>query len=394
MYCPSCACELPAVAKFCVRCGALTGFVGAATATKPPVSDTLELAPAGRPDNTSEDAYCGKCGTKTVGGNQFCTRCGNSLHVDGPLGSLSLPTNPSFEAHESGFTPAQSGVHQNSETSPVEESIAAGSVLTPTPTGQDTTFAPLTEPAFTVDSSFVGTAGTAEINPPVVQFVLLALGTMLSISVIAFAVADDIARSGLSIWIPLLFAVFVLPFLLYYDGKTLGTLKRLGGANEAVGQARRGLLKQSIVFGVLFVIIASTIGYFIGVSGSETQRLITDLNKYAEIAKRIGAQRNAAEPNVAAHVAMYDKLEPDVQSYARICSALHDELVVYDGKYPAQHKNTEATLHEVDREANRANLLLQEIKVARAMKYLDVVQQWTFWDSNMKPLLAQEDALN
>lgn len=314
--------------------------------------------------------------------------------MDGPLGSLSPATNPPFEAHESGLTPAQSGVHQNSETSPVEESIAAASVLTPTPTGQDTTFAPLTAPAFTVDSSFVRSAGTAEINPPVVQFVLLALGTMMSISVIAFAVADDIARSGLSIWIPLLVAIFVLPFLLYHDGKMLGSLKRLSIANDAVGQAGRGLLKQSIVFGVLFVIIASTIGYSIGVSGSETQRLITDLDKYAEIAKRIGEQRNAAEPNIAAHVAMYDKLEPAVQSYARICSALHDELVVYDGKYPAQHKNTEATLHEVDREANRANLLLQEIKVARAMKYLDVVQQWTFWDSNMKPLLAQEDALN
>ena len=153
-------------------------------------------------------------------------------------------------------------------------------------------------------------------------------------------------------------------------------------------------MRQSIVFAFLFIIIASTIGYFIGISGSETQHLLADLNKYAEIAKRIGEQRNAAEPNVAAHIAMYDKLEPDVQAYSTICSVLHSELVVYDGKYPAQHTNTETTLHEVDREANRADLLLQEIKVARGMKFLDIVQQWTAWDSNMKPLLAQEDALN
>ena len=69
------------------------------------------------------------------------------------------------------------------------------------------------------------------------RFVLLTLGAILVLSVIAFAVTDDIARGALAVWIPLLAAVFVLPFLLYHTGKARGTLKRLGVENEMVGRA-------------------------------------------------------------------------------------------------------------------------------------------------------------
>jgi hypothetical protein len=394
VYCPSCACELPAVAKFCVRCGTLTGFVATTTATRPYVSDTVGSAPFGTPDHTGEAAYCGKCGTKAVGGNQFCTRCGNSLNTDDAPGSPSPFTYSPFEARESGFTPAQSDVHQSSETSPVEKNIGATNVPPRTPPGQDMVLAPLTEPAFTVGSRFVGTAGITEINPPVVRFVLLALGTMRSISVIAFGVADDIARSGLSIWIPLLVAIFVLPFLLYHAGKTLGSLKRLSFANEAVGQARIRLLRQSIVFGVLFLAIASAVGYAIGTSGNETLRLIADEDRYTKIGDRISEQRNSAANTLAGQIAMYDKLEPDVRTFAAICATLHEELTVYDEKFPGQHQTTGASLHHIDNGAKRAALLLQQIEVARRIAPLNEPQQWIVWKSDMQPLLDQENALN
>ena len=394
MYCPSCACELPAIAKFCVRCGALTGFV-AATATRPYDADTLEPASVLRPDHTGGHAYCGKCGTKAVEGNQFCTRCGNSLHEDDAPGSTSPVANSPFEAHEFDFAPTQSaGVRESSETAPTEGTIAAANVSTSFSASSGITVTPLTEPAFTEASSFVEAAGTTTIDPPVVRFVLLVLGSMMTISVIAFSVADDIARSGLSVWFPLLVAVFVLPFLLYQDGKTLGILKRLSVANEAVGQARVRLLRQGIIFGVLFAIIASAVGYAIGNSGNETRHLLADEDRYSEIGKRIGQQRNSAASTVPAQIAMYDKLEPDVRAYATICAMLHSELTVYDEKYPAQHHGTEASLRNVDNEAKRADLLLQEIQVARRISSLDDTQQWTVWQSDMKPLLDQEDALN
>ena len=96
----------------------------------------------------------------------------------------------------------------------------------------------------------------------------------------------------------------------------------------------------------------------------------------------------------AAQIAMYDKLEPDVRAYADHLHNLHSELTVYDGKYPAQHQSTETDLHNVDDEAKRAAPLLQEIEVARRLNSLGDTQQWTVWQSDMKPLLDKEDALN
>jgi hypothetical protein len=272
--------------------------------------------------------------------------------------------------------------------------MAAAEVLPPINTTPDMAGAPSTEPAFTIASPCGEAAVTTGIDPPVVRFVLLALGTMMTVSVIAFAVADDIARSALSVWIPLLVAVFVLPFLVHHAGKTLGILKRLSVANEAVGQARTRLLKQSIVFGVLFAITASAVGYAIGSSGNETHQLLADEDRYSEIGKRIGQQRNSAASTVPAQIAMYDKLEPDVRAYATICATLHSELTAYDEKYPAQHQTTEVSLHNVDDEAKRAALLLQEIEVARRLNSLGDTQQGTVWQSDMKPLLDKEDALN
>jgi hypothetical protein len=317
------------------------------------------------------------------------------LHADDAPGSSTLLTHSTAEVRETEFTPSLPvAVHHSFETLPIEETMAAADVLTPVATIPDLAGAPSTGPALTGAGPCVEAAVTTEIDPPVVRFVLLALGTMMAVSVIAFAVADDIARSALSIWIPPLVAVFVLPFLMYHVGKTLGSLKCLSVANEAVGQARTRLLRQSIVFGLLFAITASAVGYGIGTSGYETRRLLADEGRYVEIGKRITEQRNSAASTVPAQIAMYDKMEPDVRAYAAICATLHSELTVFDGKYPNQHQTTEASLHNIDSEARRADLLLQEIGVARRIASLDDAQQWNVWKSDMQPLLDREDALN
>ncbi|MGD0155816.1 MAG: hypothetical protein ABSB50_06945 [Terracidiphilus sp.] len=299
------------------------------------------------------------------------------------------------EAHEAEFTPSPpAAVRHGPEILRIQETMAAADVSAPFTGTSDAADGPLIGPASSGVIPYAEAAATAGIDPPVVRFVLLALGTMMTVSVIAFAVADDIARSGLSVWTLLLAAVFVLPFLVYHAGRTLGTLKRLSVANEAVGQARTRLLKQSIVFGVLFAITASAVGYAIGSSGNETHQLLTDEDRYSEIGKRIGQQRNSAASAVPAQIVMYDKLEPDVRAYAAICATLQIELTAYDEKYPAQHQTTKVALHNVDNEAKRAELLLQEIEVARRLGSLGDTQQWAGWQSDMKPLLDEEDALN
>jgi len=82
MYCSSCACKLPAVARFCVRCGASTGFIPVAPTEGPRISNPKPPDQAVGSDYPSEHAYCERCGTKAVEGNRFCTTCGGPLRAD------------------------------------------------------------------------------------------------------------------------------------------------------------------------------------------------------------------------------------------------------------------------------------------------------------------------
>lgn len=90
MYCPNCACELPAVARFCVRCGAPTGFAPVAPAVESIVPGAEGLGPAVGPDLAGALAYCGRCGTRINQGNQLCNACGKPLRTDAAQGPIPL----------------------------------------------------------------------------------------------------------------------------------------------------------------------------------------------------------------------------------------------------------------------------------------------------------------
>jgi len=395
VYCPNCACEFPTVAKFCVKCGSLTGFHEVASSLRPPVPPPLAPAPVIRPERARDQTYCGKCGTKAVGGNLFCTGCGSPLHGDDEPLSSSPPGHPYAAANGTGFSPVlPTPVHHDAEFVAIQGTLTTAEVsaaLRPTP---DTSGEISSEPASSNVLPGSEEVASRGMEPPVVRLVLLILGAMLMVSVIAFSLADDIARSALPVSAPLMAAAFVLPFLLYHTVKTLGTLKHLSVLNEAIGHARGRLLRQSIVFGVLFTIIASAAGYGIGTSGNETQRLLRDEEQYTEIGNRISYQRNSAASTVPSQIAMYNRLEPDVRAFAWICATLHGEFAVFDRKYPNQHQTTEDSLHNIDNGAKRATLLLQEIEVAKRIGSLEVTQQLPVWKSDMLPLLDQEDSLN
>ena len=197
MYCPNCAC----------------------------VSNPIGPAPVVRPERPGDQAYCGKCGTKAIGGNLFCTSCGNLLYGDDVPGPPTLLRHSDADTRETESTPIlPTAIHSNFEAVQIQETMAAVDVLVPLG-------GTLTDLASSSAISSPDAVATNGIETPVVRFVLLALGTMLMVSVIAFAVSDDIARSALSVWLPLLVAVFILPFLLYLAIKTFGTLKYLSVAD-------------------------------------------------------------------------------------------------------------------------------------------------------------------
>jgi hypothetical protein len=108
MYCPSCACALPAVAKFCVRCGAPTGFALAAPAMEPDVTGREGPAPAVRPGREGPQTYCGKCGSAVDQRCQFCSACGNPLSADAAPGPAPLRTHPITGAAATAASPIAS----------------------------------------------------------------------------------------------------------------------------------------------------------------------------------------------------------------------------------------------------------------------------------------------
>jgi hypothetical protein len=73
MFCASCACELPAIAKFCVRCGSRVEHSVAPVQQPHPVI-WQENALKG-----STPAKCLKCGYDNASEYSFCTACGEQL---------------------------------------------------------------------------------------------------------------------------------------------------------------------------------------------------------------------------------------------------------------------------------------------------------------------------
>jgi hypothetical protein len=79
MFCSNCACELPIIAKFCVRCGARveTSISTAPAHVVPPVSAELV---------GDMSARCAKCGGHNPSDYSYCRSCGSSLM--GPAASV------------------------------------------------------------------------------------------------------------------------------------------------------------------------------------------------------------------------------------------------------------------------------------------------------------------
>jgi hypothetical protein len=337
--------------------------------------------------------YCVQCGASYEASFKFCNRCGCVVipHPQEQIETGQLPEPDTItasvpEAHGTEFPPSfPPASHDAPTVVPVREtSVAVTDEPDPSPTLPEVMGAPLIEAA-----SFVGKRAA------LLRLVLLELGIIFALSVVAFAVADDLSRAALSVWIPLMAAICALPFLLYYADKTRKIFKHLAIMDEAVSQAGKRLLRQGIVFALLFLITASIVGYAVGNSGRETQQMITDINLQVSLANRIGDQRKSAEKIVPAQIAMYDKLETDVRAYSSVCKKLQGEWTVYDGKYPASHKTTETSLHDVNIEVKRADLLLKQIQVARQLRSInDADQQWVGWKNDMQPLLDEENALD
>jgi|SRR5271155_2464363 len=86
MFCSHCACELPAIAKFCVRCGSRVEGPQSPAPSRIVTSQTNQYS-------AGAEATCSTCGSHNPSDYAFCTSCGAPL---GPATSRSIdsPTPP------------------------------------------------------------------------------------------------------------------------------------------------------------------------------------------------------------------------------------------------------------------------------------------------------------
>lgn len=356
MYCPVCGCELPAIARFCVRCGSRTA----------PGS----LASPSTSSATAGTLFCVSCGHPYESSHRFCNGCGRTISSAFiSSASEAVPVLPiSTEAGSSTATAAVQQLDRNETPSTVVEyqSQSVGIVQA--------------QPA---------------VAPPYATFVAIAIASALAASVIAFTLADGAARGQ---WtaapVSVISTVLCLIFLSAAIRKA-GNLRSMGGAHPDALLRRRKLVRRSMFFAALFIGTAVLVGTQIGASGAETNNLISDIDQMSRLGDRISNARNAAERTVSAQVEMYKSIEPDVERLSLVLTRLREEYATYDSKYPSQHETVTTTMVGVEKGAKRMNLLRQQITIAKEIANVDDADgQFRMWQTKMQPLLDRENELD
>lgn len=345
MYCPNCACELPSVAKFCVRCGHRVEHAFGYGAVPP---------------ETHLRLFCVNCGRPYEQTDVFCNNCGRPISHPDPAGTTQ---NPALSA-----TKSLSG----------EEGIPNS--VNP-------------EGALAGDNSESTCAGVNR-GVSIFNYLLALLGCIVSAATVSLFVADDLARQHWTDVLLLAGAVIFGAGCLSWFWSVDRRVRKQARSDGSVLSQRRRILVNVAVFMVMFLAASSGIGYQIGVSGSETNQLFADIALMRTIGQRISAQRDSAARTVPAQIRMYESIASDVQQFASVADRLQAEIEIYDLKYPAQHSTTEDVIRDIKVASQRAALLRRQVDLAKQLELLGDDERWSLWSRQMQPLLDQEDSLS
>lgn len=290
------------------------------------------------------------------GSHKFCNVCGHSLIA------LTKPI-----ASELAFAPSKTS-QPSAEPPPVESNVDAADLRT------------------------AAVAEVAAANPPFAKLVIVSLCSALAASVVAFIVADDIAREEWNSVLAGIFATTALLFSMNAVVKNAARLREIG--DPGVRVHRKKLLRRLMFFGVVFVGVAALIGNRIGASGSETARLFSDIDQMVLLGDRISSARNEAPRTVDAQVEMYKRIETDVEELTSVLQRLQSEYVVYDRKFPAQHSDIAKALDSVRIGIARMDLLREQIAIAKVIASQDADTGIATWEARIEPILEREDSLD
>jgi hypothetical protein len=119
-----------------------------------------------------------------------------------------------------------------------------------------------------------------------------------------------------------------------------------------------------------------------------------DVDREVNLARKIGSARNTIANTIESNLHMYKSIEPDVEEYESVLVRLKNEITNYDGTFPEQHQQTAKNITIFDNELRRAQLLKQQIGVAKEIGAAEPSEQLSIWRMRMQPLLNDEDTLD
>jgi hypothetical protein len=373
MFCANCACELPAVAKFCVRCGSTVGPSTGSALTPvaaPPVSE-----PVG-----TTSVRCSKCGSQNPSDYSFCTTCGTALRPTGsPVFVSSTVTAfgtavPRAKNETTGLFCNHCGT-ENSEYAKFCFSCGQPQVVASTDAAVHKEPLPPTP-----YSSFV-------------------LRLLVGLFLLAAAVFDfcqlALQRAPHPQFVrPLLTTAFALGILFVAKQSWAVVLSREQPTDRKLHKKHRRTIKYSVLIGILFILGAILFGWLIGKDRQQLQALEKDLAEYASIGGRISRARENPGKTIPDYVQMYISIESDVTTLAGTTSRLIRELGEYDADFPEFHAQTQRSTKNVSDTQRRMLLLGKQIAVAKKLKVVEDPEQRSIWISEMQPILEQEEQLD
>jgi hypothetical protein len=337
MFCSKCACELPSVAKFCVKCG---------TRTHSPV--TAGSLPG---------SFCVNCGKQYDPSYKFCNFCGQAI-------------------------PHPETQNQRSDT--------AETVNEPLPqpsTGSALPISPMPPPIQAQPT-----------RAPYAAFTVWYLAALLSCSCAIFTIACGVGGRSIGdiATVVLIVSLVAACVLVVAEGRTWHRIVAIEPANDiALKKRRRRVLVKAIVFAIVFGAISAGVGYVIGQNGAEAAQIKADLSEMQKTGDRISKARTPnGSVTIDWYIQMYKSIEPSVNHLDVVLHRLVNEYPSYGAKFPQKDQTASTVISNFNTGIRRMDLLKKQIDVAKRIEGSDADVQSLVWRTEMIPLFAQEDALD
>lgn len=339
MFCNNCSCELPTVAKFCVRCGSRVETQGAI--------------------NARPGSFCVNCGKPYSPSYKFCNYCGH------PVSIVQAESEPTAAAGDEIALRVQALSEEETRAAILE----------------------------------VAASGAQQIeSAPYATFTMQLLASTVLFSCATFTVTDAIGRNRLGDTATGFLVVTLLAgFWLSVAGRR--TWRRVVAFEPAtdVGlkRRRRRVLINTTIMAVLFVAVSATVGSVIGRSGAEAAQLQADLIQLDTLGKQVSKARSPeGRVTIDWYIQSYKSIEPNVDRLDVLLHRLVSELSAYNERFPDQGRQTSESISGMNTGIRRMALLKQQISVAKKIEGLSQSEQLIIWGREMQPLLDQEDALD